>query len=168
MHQFKPVECVRFVQADIAQWRAIQDQGRRPETRKYILTEEKLLNMLQRWMGSRIIGTEETVQNGVIVIEESDSDTDIEIEFENIIQNNNEPINLSRSQHIEFPQLTSDYQDVLQEINKVEQAFQILSPNLRIQDLEPKQGYKHEYETLVEKNNSLMSSLNKSLSAQFA
>ena len=143
--------------------------------------------MLQRWKGSRIIGTEETVQNGVIVIEESDSDTDIEIEFENIIQNNKEPINLSRSQHIEFPQLTSDYQDVLEEINKdlgitnnlelnsgmfenenqVEQAFQILSPNLRIQDLEPKQDYKHAYETLVEKNNSLMSSL-KSSSAQFA
>ena len=29
MHQSEPVECVRFVQADIAQWKASQDQGRR-------------------------------------------------------------------------------------------------------------------------------------------
>ena len=140
--------------------------------------------MFQKWKQNLLARSE----NEIIVIEDSDSENDPS-EVEIITTSNNEPINLSVNggTSTEFPVLTftSDYQDVLEEINKdlgisnsviqtdtsmleteirIEDVFSIPALNLSPPDPQPtpdtpKQDYKHDYDKLVEENRNLMNSL---------
>ena len=124
-------------------------------------------------------------ENNVILIEDSDSDTDSS-EVEILEDHDNKPRNLSKNDGLTM--LTSDYQDVLEEINKdlgisnnliglhdtsfaepeltIEEVFSL--PNLGLPNFlttpdAPMHDYKDDYEKIVEENRNMMNSLKETL-----
>ena len=112
--------------------------------------------MLQNWKVNMLVETE----SEIIVIEDSDSDMEAEVdpaEIEIVAEIYKEPVALSLNSDLfkEVSTLTSDYQDVLEEINKdlgisnnlietkstmletelrIEEVFSLPAPNLSLQD----------------------------------
>ena len=118
-------------------------------------------------------------ENNVILIEDSDSDTDSS-EVEILEDHDNKPRNLSKNDGLTM--LPSEYQDVLEEINKdlgifnnlthdtslAEPELQISLPNLGLPNFlttpdAPMHDYKDDYEKIVEENRNLMNSLKETL-----
>eukprot|EP00092_Neocalanus_flemingeri_P034189 GFUD01037183.1.p1 GENE.GFUD01037183.1~~GFUD01037183.1.p1 ORF type:complete len:310 (-),score=68.71 GFUD01037183.1:243-1172(-) len=142
--------------------------------------------MSQKWEHNMLVRSGITGENEVIVIEDSDSDMDFEVdpaEVEIVGECNNQPVDLRLNCGFptEFLTITSDYQNVLEEINNllesktslhetelhIEDVVTIPALNLSLQnpqqtlDHDPttKQDYKHDHDKLLEENKSLMTSL---------
>eukprot|EP00092_Neocalanus_flemingeri_P034190 GFUD01037184.1.p1 GENE.GFUD01037184.1~~GFUD01037184.1.p1 ORF type:complete len:309 (-),score=74.15 GFUD01037184.1:114-1040(-) len=146
--------------------------------------------MSQKWEHNMLVRSGITGENEVIVIEDSDSDMDFEVdpaEVEIVGECNNQPVDLRLNCGFptEFLTITSDYQNVLEEINKdlgissnllesntslfetelhIENVISISALNFSLQNPQQtmdrdKQDYKHDYKELVEDKRNLMNSL---------